>query len=139
MKYLIDANILIQPFLKQDKSEKCAELLNKMDYGEIEGIITVFHLDAAGIVLENKGMNKEDLAQLYYRIYDSEGLEARYTGISARLNALADEKHQGIDDSLISQAFDELEAEKIVSYDTDFDKERRTTPEKILQNMDSED
>ena len=135
MKYLIDANILIQPFLKQDKAHQCAELLNKLDYGEIEGVITVFHLDAAGIVLKNKGLSEEDVAQLYYRVYDAKGLEARYTGISARLNALADEKNSGIDDSLISQAMDDLDLNTVITYDTDFKEKLRITPEDVLSRQ----
>lgn len=135
MKYLIDANVLIQPFLKQGKAEECAELLNKLDYGEVEGVITVFHLDAAAIVLRNKGMSKEDAAQLYYRVYDSDGLEARYTGLSARLNALADEGHDGMDDGLVSQALTELNLEKVITYDTDFKEEVRITPKEVLSRQ----
>lgn len=134
MKYLIDVNILLQPVLEQGKADVCQELLNKLDYGELKGSMTVFHLDAAAVILMNKGVDKQDIANLYFRIYDSEGLNVEYIGISARLNALADNDHEGIDDGLMIQAMDELDVDKIITYDTDFNEKQRITPEEILKD-----
>jgi predicted nucleic acid-binding protein len=131
---LIDVNILVKPYLNQDKADICEEFLNKVDYGEIDAVVTVFHLDAAAVILEQKGLSSKKVAQFYYRVYDAEGLKVRYMGLESRLEGLAEEKHSELDDSLLEQALNDLEADEIVTYDTDLDEELRVMPEEILQS-----
>jgi predicted nucleic acid-binding protein len=132
MKYLIDANIFLQAALEQDNKEVCTEFLNKVSSGDIEAKVTLFHMDASAIILENQGVSPTDIGNFYFQAYNSEGLEIVNLGISTRLNALANNTHNGLDDSLILEAFKELEISKIVTYDTDFDQKNRITPEEIL-------
>jgi predicted nucleic acid-binding protein len=131
-KYLIDVNILIQPYLNQDRAEICADLLNKLDDGEIEAKVTLFHLDAAAIILENRDMSQNEIAEFYFRAYQCDGLEIATLGISGRLNALANDKYEGLDDSLILQAKKDLKIDQIITYDKDFNKDIRAAPEEIL-------
>jgi predicted nucleic acid-binding protein len=132
MKYLIDANIFLHAALQQDSGDECKEFLDRVSSGEIEAKVTMFHLDASAIIMENRGLSREDIGNFYFEAYSSEGLEIVNAGVSARLDALASSKHQGLDDGLLLQAFEELEVDRIVAYDTDFEEENRTTPEEIL-------
>lgn len=135
MKYLIDANIFLQTALEQENDRPCTKFLNKVTEGDIEAKTTLFHMDASAVIMENRGMKKEEIGNFYFDAYSSEGLEIVNTGISSRLNALADQKHSGLDDGLLWEAFQELEVDKIVTYDTDFDEEDTVTPEEVLENL----
>lgn len=134
MKYLIDTNVFLHAALEQGNEEICKEFLDKVSSGEIEAVTTLFHMDASAIIMENRGMEGDEIGNFYFEAYSSEGLEVVNLGISARLNALASDNHGGLDDSLLSEAFKELDAEKIVTYDTDFKEENRITPEDIVKN-----
>jgi len=136
MKYLIDTNIFLHAALEQDKEQKCRKFLDEVSSGEIEAAVTLFHMDASAIIMENRGISEEDIAKFYFEAYSGQGLEIVNLGISTRLNALADNSHSGLDDGLISQAFKELDVKKIVTYDQDFE-EKRVTPEDIIEDTTS--
>ena len=135
MKYLIDANVFLQTALGQEKGQNCRKLLDRISEGDIQAKTTLFHLDASSVVMENRGLSQKDLGNFYFEVYSSEGLEVVNTGISARLNALANEKHSGLDDGILLQAYQELEVDKIITYDTDFEEGKRVTPEKVLEKF----
>jgi predicted nucleic acid-binding protein len=134
MKYLIDANVFLQAALGQDSEESCRKFLDRVSSGDIEAATTLFHMDASAVVMENRSMEREDIGSFYFEAYSSEGLEIVNTGVSARLNALSDNTRSGLDDGLLSAAFKELDVDKIVTYDTDFEEENRITPEEIIQD-----
>lgn len=134
MKYLIDVNVFLQTALEQEKDSPCTELLNRISEGDIEAKTTLFHMDASAVIMENRGMKPEEIGNFYFDAHSSEGLEIVNTGISSRLNALASEEHSGLDDGLLWQAFHELEVDKIVTYDNDFEQDRTVTPEEVLEN-----
>ena len=132
MKYLIDANIFLQAALEQGKDSECRNFLNKVTEGEIQASVTLFHLDASAVVMENRGLESSEIGNFYFEAYSSQGLEIVNMGVSSRLNALAEDSSSGLDDGLMLQAFKELDIDKIVSYDTDFQKENCITPEEII-------
>lgn len=134
MKYLIDANVFLHAALEQGKEQYCRKFLDEISSGSIQAQATLFHMDAAAIIMENRAMDKEEIAKFYFEAYKSEGLEIVNTGVSARINALTNDRHNDLDDGLISQAFNELEADKIVTYNEDFDEDDRVTPEEILED-----
>ena len=134
MKYLIDANIFLHVALKQEKEGACKEFLDEVSSGEIEAAVTLFHMDASAVIMQNRGMSQNEVGNFYFEAYSSKGLEIIHTGVSTRLNALANKNHSGLDDSLVSRALEELDVEKVVTYDTDFSDEKRVTPEEVLEN-----
>ncbi|MFB6158130.1 MAG: hypothetical protein ABEJ95_00535 [Candidatus Nanohalobium sp.] len=133
-KYLIDSNIFLHLYLEQDEESVCRTLLNKLGSGRVEAAVTLFHLDAAAIVMERDGLTQKEIAEFYARVYQSKGIEIMHLGVVGRLNGLADRNHSGIDDSLIEQALKDRDLDRIITYDTDFDEELRITPEEILQS-----
>lgn len=132
MKYLIDANIFLHAALEQENEDICKEFLDKVSEGDIDASVTLFHLDASAVVMQRKGISQNALADFYFEAYRSEGLEVINLGIPSRLNALTDDKHSRLDDSLLLQAYRELDNEKIVTYDKDFKDKKRTTPRQVL-------
>ena len=132
-KYLIDANIFLHLYLEQGEESACRDLLNALDEGEIDAKTTLFHLDAAAIVMERDGMNQREIAEFYARVYQSQGIDVVLLGIKGRLNSLATDKQAGLDDSLIEQAMKELNLDKVITYDADFEEQIRTTPEQVLR------
>lgn len=135
MRYLIDANIFLHTALEQSNSSACKKFLDKVSEGEIEAFSTIFHTDAAAIVMENRGLRKSDIGEYYFEIYRSEGLRIVNLGFKARMNALADNNHSGLDDGLMIQAMKQLDIDKIVTYDKDFDEEKRIVPEEIMSDF----
>lgn len=133
-KYLIDSNIFLHLYLQQDEESVCRSLLNNLDSGDYEAAVTLFHLDAAAIVMERDGMNQREIAEFYARVYQSEGINIVCLGVAGRLNGLAGQRHPGLDDSLIEQALNDRNLDKVITYDTDFDEEERVTPEEVLRN-----
>lgn len=132
MRYLIDANIFLNIALQEEKENACKEFLDEVSSGNIEAVTTLFHMDASAIVMENRGVEHKDIGNFYFEAYNSKGLEIVNTGLSSRMNALAGNEYSGFDDSLLLQAFNELEADKIVTYDEGFDQENKITPEEVL-------
>lgn len=132
MKYLIDTNVFLHAALSQDRESECVNFLDSVSSGDIEAAVSLFHLDAAAMIMENRGVPGEDIGNFYFEAYSSEGLEVVNLGVSTRLNAVASEKHSGLDDSLLYEGSRELEVDKIVSYDNDF--KEAITPEEVLKN-----
>lgn len=134
--YLIDTNIFLEVLLNQDNKESCLALLELIEKGEIQVIVTSFALHSIAIILEKlKGID-------YYRdfleiITTSEGLmtysttpqdEIEICKISKRFNLT-------FDDSLhyfVTKTF----KLKLVSLDSDLDKTDiiRVHPEDVIKS-----
>lgn len=135
MKYLIDANIFLEAQLDQGKSEVCREFLTGLRDGDIEGVITMFHADTVAIMMENKGVQGK-ISGFMLSLYMYEGLEVFTLELSGKAEAMMTDNGLSFDDSIAVQTMEELEIEKIVSYDDDFDGvKQRLTPEEALKNI----
>jgi predicted nucleic acid-binding protein len=51
-EYLIDTNIFLEVLLEQDNKDSCLSLLEVIEKGEIQAIITSFALHSIAIILE---------------------------------------------------------------------------------------
>lgn len=133
MTYLIDANIFLEAQLEQGKSEVCREFLGKVRDGNVEAVLTMFHADTIAIMMENKGFG-DKISGFLLSLYMYEGLDVLNMELSSKAEAAMSDNSLGFDDSIAFQALNEVEAEKIVTYDDDFDEKVRITPEKVLDN-----
>ena len=135
MKYLVDANIFLEAQLDQGKGEVCREFLAGLRDGDIEGVITMFHADTVAIMMENKGVQGK-IPGFMLSLYMYEGLEVFTLELSGKAEAMMTDNGLSFDDSIAIQTMEELEIEKIVSYDDDFDSvKERLTPEEALKNI----
>ncbi|MFB6174407.1 MAG: type II toxin-antitoxin system VapC family toxin [Candidatus Nanohalobium sp.] len=134
MKCLIDANIFLEAQLEQGKSEVCREFLAEVRDGDIEGVLTMFHADTIAVMMENRGF-QDKISGFMLSLYMYEGLDVFTLELSGKAKAMMSDTGLSFDDSIAVQTMKELEIEKIVSYDDDFDGlKERTTPEEVLKN-----
>jgi predicted nucleic acid-binding protein len=134
MKYLIDANIFLEAQLEQGKSEVCRDFLSEVRDGNIEGVLTMFHADTVAVMMENKGF-QDKISGFMLSLYMYEGLDVFTLELSGKAEAMMSDNGLSFDDSVAVQTMEELDIEKIVSYDDDFDGvKERVTPEEALKN-----
>ncbi|EGQ43971.1 MAG: hypothetical protein J07AB43_03110 [Candidatus Nanosalina sp. J07AB43] len=134
MKYLIDANIFLEAQLEQNKSEVCRDFPTEVRDGNIEGALNTFHADTIAIMMENKGF-QDKISGFMLSLYMYEGLDVFTLELSGKAEAMMADNGLGFDDGVAVQTMKELEIEKIVSYDDDFDGvKERITPEDVLKN-----
>jgi predicted nucleic acid-binding protein len=133
MKYLIDANIFLEAQLEQGKSEACKDFLSEVRDGNIEAVFTMFHADTVAVMMENKWF-QDKISGFMLSLYMYDGLDVFTLELSGKAEAVMSENGLGFDDSVAVQTMEELEIEKIVSYDDDFDGVKdRVTPEEVLK------
>ncbi len=134
MKYLIDANIFLEAQLEEGKSEVCRGFLAEVRDGSIEGVLTMFHADTVAVMMENKGF-QDKISGFMLSLYMYKGLDVFTLELSGKAEAMMSDNGLSFDDSIAVQTMEELEIEKIVSYDDDFDGVReRITPREVLKN-----
>jgi predicted nucleic acid-binding protein len=133
MKYLIDANIFLEAQLEQEKSEICRDFLSEVRDGNIQGVLTMFHADTVAVIMENKGF-QDKISGFMLSLYMYEGLDVFTLELSGKAEAMMSNEELSFDDSVAVQTMKELEIERIVSYDDDFDGvKERVTPGEVLK------
>ena len=132
--YLIDTNIFLEFLLDQEKSEECGKFLKKVEKGELTGILTVYSLHSAAVILEEL-KSLEEYEKLLHAINNFEGLYLHSLTTEEEIKVCKDSKAQKLsfDDSYQYRTAKNLDI-PIVSLDTDFDKTdiERKQPEEIL-------
>jgi hypothetical protein len=120
--------------LEQGKSEVCRDFLAEVRFRNIEGVLTMFHADTIAVMIENKGFQNK-ISGFMLSLYMYEGLDVFTLELSRKAEAMMSDNGLSFDDKVAVQTMEELEIEKIVSYDNDFDGvKERTTPEEVLKN-----
>ena len=132
---LIDANIFLEVFLKQEKSMFCKILLEKLRKGDITAHVSSFTMDAIIIALGRSGVELKTIEELFLSILNYKGIFIYIPKISDRINAFLLMK-RGLDfeDALTLQCAISNNIKEIVSYDKHFDKIKnikRLKPEEI--------
>lgn len=132
--YLIDTNILLEFLLDQEKSDECQEFLEKVDEGEITGILTVYSLHSAAVILEEL-KSLDEYREFLHTINNFEGLYLHSLTTEEEIKVCKDSEYQELtfDDSYQYRTAKNLDI-PIVSLDNDFDKTdiERRRPEEIL-------
>ena len=120
--YLIDANVLLEILLQQQKANDCERFLAKVRDGEVEALITDFLIDAIVLVMENHEKNPDDLATFISSLSAYKGLKIYFLSIADRLLATEHMKKFGLDfdDATTYQTMKRMNITALVSFDDDF-------------------
>ncbi|MFB6245532.1 MAG: type II toxin-antitoxin system VapC family toxin [Candidatus Nanohaloarchaea archaeon] len=118
--HLIDANVFLEAQLSQKNSDEAAEYLRQVSKGKHRARVTFHHVDAVAIRMETYGSSREKISSFYRSLRDYRGLELVRLDLSQRSEAckISD---LDFDDGLVVTAFRELDADLLVSYESDFD------------------
>lgn len=135
MKYLLDANIILESLLEQERSLESNSLLVKAN--ELDFILTDFSFHAVGLILFQR--MKYDK---FRRFVSDMIIDAGMTIISLhpedveRMSVTAQRFNLDFDDSYQYTVSEEHDLQ-IVSFDADFDKtdRGRVTPQQVLENL----
>jgi len=135
-EYLVDANILLEVLLGQQKAEVCERALRKFRDGKLKGLMVDFAVDTIVIVMENYGKGADEIRTFLSSLLGYKGLSIYFSSPLDRIAAAGHMRDHGLDfdDALTLQAMRENGVERIISYDRDFDKVsivRRVTPESV--------
>lgn len=120
---LIDANIILELLLDQDRAEECGELLAAIKDGDEEVIITDLILDSILIVMESRGKNPSELATFLSSIAAFKGLKLYWLSLLDRLHATEHMAQTGLDfeDATAYEVCRRLSLDGIVSFDKHFE------------------
>jgi|SRR3989344_3749035 len=121
---LIDANIFLEVLLIQDKMEECKRILEEVNSGKKEAIITSFTIDSIVIVMNRNKVSISDIELFIKSILSYNGLTYYQITFNDRLLALKWIKKYNLDyeDALTLQSAISLKEGEILSLDSDFDK-----------------
>lgn len=133
---LIDTNIFIELLLDQEKSSQCQKFLAKASRGEIKCVVTSFTVHAVEGLLTQKSKKIENFLK---NIEKSTGIQVIQTeiGREREISKIAQESELDFDDSLQLSTARRTGAEKIVSFDSDFDNKdvERVTPSQVIEDQ----
>ncbi|MEK7263927.1 MAG: PIN domain-containing protein [Bacteroidota bacterium] len=133
--YLVDTNIFVEIFLKQERKEEAKEFLDRAAPNSLS--LTEFSLYSIGIILLRRKCIGDYIRFLDDMIFDgSIHLIRLHSDEMKMLASISQRFHLDFDD-----AYQYTVAEKhnlhIVSFDTDFDRteRKRLTPQQVLQTL----
>ena len=120
---LIDANILLEVLLEQNKAVECKDILKKIKEGTKSATISTFTIDSIILIMERNEMGVNELSIFLNSLLNYKGLEIYQTTIEDRLNALdlIQEFQLDYEDSITLQSALSNEIEEILSFDKHFD------------------
>lgn len=121
---IIDSNIFLEFFLKQNNSERCRVYLNKVVSGEAKAIISDFAVDSIVIVMERNKVSVSVINLFLQRLLFSKGLRIYSINMYDRIEALKYMKRYNLDyeDALTLQSAISTNSKEILSFDRHFDK-----------------
>mgnify|MGYP001612833996 CR=1 FL=1 len=85
---LIDANIFLEVLLAQEKLEECKRILEEVDNGEKEAVVTSFTIDSIVIVMTRNKVSIDDIELFIKSILSYNGLTYYQITFKDRLSAL---------------------------------------------------
>lgn len=126
---LIDANIFLEVLLKQEKSNQCKELLNKLISGEVSAVVSTFTIDSILLSMHRNGCSLEEMRQFMRKILRSRGIRFYVLSMKDRMGAFKYIKEYGLDyeDALVLQSAIITKCTRIVSFDSHFDRVKEIT------------
>jgi predicted nucleic acid-binding protein len=118
---LVDTNIFLEVLLGRKKADECAQLLNRMSSGEVEGVVTRFSVHAIEAMLGDK--SEEKLTAFLRGLEQTHRLTVHDTSTEdeVAVSLLKGKIGRDFDDSLQFYVAKKLGAQSIVSFDGDFD------------------
>ncbi|MHA1593174.1 MAG: type II toxin-antitoxin system VapC family toxin [Candidatus Baldrarchaeia archaeon] len=136
--YLVDTNIFLEVMLSRKRKKECKALLRELMNGRIRGVVTDFSVHSIMIIME--GFGKLSELEVFLRsLRRYKGLYVYKTSIADNLKAVKICKDKGldIDDAIQYAAALSINAEAIVSFDSDFDglKIPRIEPYQIIKRQ----
>lgn len=136
-KYLVDANIILELELGQEKADICEKVLRKFCIGELEGVLVDFAIDTIVIVMENYEKTWDDIRIFLSSLLGYRGLHIHISSLLDRIEATSHMKSHNLDfdDAMALQAMNKNGIKSIISYDKDFDRIpyiKRIQPEELL-------
>ncbi|MEM2950861.1 MAG: type II toxin-antitoxin system VapC family toxin [Nitrososphaeria archaeon] len=136
-KYLVDANIILELELGQEKADICEKVLRKFCTGELEGVLVDFAIDTIVIIMENYGKTWDEIRLFLSSLIGYRGLRIHTSSLLDRIEATTHMKNHNLDfdDAMALQAMNENGIERIITYDKDFDSIphiKRIQPEELL-------
>jgi predicted nucleic acid-binding protein len=122
--YFLDANVILEAELKQQKSEEARKLLHKIKDNKIKCLTTDFHVYSTIVIIENLGTNAGQMAVHISSLMGYNGLTVYRPSIYDWLKAAKHmrERKLDFDDALAYQSMKANNLDKIISYDKHFDK-----------------
>ncbi len=129
---LLDTNIFLEMFLKQDRAAQCERLLNRISEGELEAVVTRFSVHAVEAIL-----GKAETVSIFLRNLErSSGLVVYDTGNTDEIATTIVQRKTKLDfdDALQYFVAKKLAVDYIVSFDRHFDglDIERTEPSVLL-------
>ncbi len=120
---LIDANIILELLLDQDRADECGDLLAVIKDGDQDVIITDLVLDSILIVMESRGKKPSELATFLSSIAAFKGLKLYWLSLLDRLHATEHMVQTGLDfeDATAYEVCRRLSLDGIVSFDKHFE------------------
>jgi len=123
-KMLIDANIFLEIFLEQNKSDNCKNHLRKIQTGEIKAFLSTFTIDTIILSMTRNKVPLEKIKIFLYSLKNFKGLKLYNVDLKDRLMALGLIKKYNLDyeDSITLQSAISSNSKEILSLDKHFDK-----------------
>lgn len=120
----IDANIFIEIFLKDRKSEDCKKFLNSLSEDSIQALTSDFVLYSCLIAVQNRLKNAEQLGNVIIFFNNYQKLNILRPSFDEFYNAIELMEHHKLDfdDSLVLSCMQKFGIKKLASLDKHFDK-----------------
>lgn len=121
--YFIDTNVFIEVLLRQEHHEECEGLLRKIDSGAIDCFCSHFSVHSVCAFLHKRKMVSEARAFLDY-LLSLKNLVVLNTSLEDDLEILKVQENTGLDfdDSLQYYLSQQAGCQKIITFDSDFEK-----------------
>ena len=137
---LIDANILLEIILQQEKHEECEQFLYLVKEGQVKAIMSDFTVNSIILIMERSGSSPKDVRTFLLSLTKYIGLNIYPSMMPDKIYATKLMERYGLDydDSLTLQIGIVNDCKEIVSFDKDFNKVKiikRITPEEVLHNF----
>ena len=122
--YLLDTNVLLEAQLGQARQQESLALLERLQQGAVQAVISDFQIDSILLILEREGHNRKIMQDFLLSLSLYQGLRIYFLSLLDRLKALEHADHFGIDfeDAIAVQACVANGIKEIVSFDRHFDK-----------------
>ena len=120
---LVDANIFLEVFLEQEKSEQCKKILREIEAGK-SAFLSTFTIDAIIIIMGNYKVKPSKIELFINSLFNYDGLQIYSVTLKDRLEALKFMAKYGFDyeNSITLQSAISCECDGLVSLDKHFDK-----------------
>ncbi|MBD3155078.1 MAG: PIN domain-containing protein [Candidatus Aenigmarchaeota archaeon] len=124
MIYFVDANIFLEVQLGGERSEECKKFLERIYKNKFDAITSDFIIYICLIQIQNKSGSSEKMGKFMDFLTNLEALEILRPSTSIISKALRFMENYKLDfnDALVVASMVENNIDKLVSFDTDFDK-----------------